>query len=465
MNRSQREEVLANAKYLQHVRPIDPEEIQEYITGRPHPAAIRQVLREEAPNLAMIERENGTFEPVPEEPIHRAPGIVDQFPEHYSKRLSELLVDKFGPKWYSDESGALLRNAIRRLKQGYFEGASISYDEATAMGYAIYHLPDFYAAIQYVLEDLIERQLLPRHLRVVDVGAGTGGPALGLIDALPTNALLEYHAIEPSSAASVLEALLSETGPNVHATIHRNDAQAVTPPPCDLLVFANVLSELEKPVTVLKRYVEALADDGTLLLLAPADYETSTALREYERSIASEANMSVFSPTVRLWPEYEPADQCWSFDVRPDLGVPPFQRRLDEYGEDDGEFHNVDVQFSYALLRPDGKQRIEFSPDPGRFARMADTDDHVTERIDLPGVKLSHDLADDGNPLFLIGDGSQQVDHFAVLGRETRLNDAILGAEYGDLLLFESVLVLWNDDEGAFNLVIDEQTVVNQIAP
>ena len=39
-----REAVRANAKYLREVRPIDPEEIHEYVEGTPHPAVVRETL-------------------------------------------------------------------------------------------------------------------------------------------------------------------------------------------------------------------------------------------------------------------------------------------------------------------------------------------------------------------------------------------------------------------------------------
>jgi len=513
MTPEQREAVRENALYLREVRPIDPEEIHEYVEGQPHPAVVRQALREEAPDLGLIEHEDGTFVPVPDRPVETTAGTVERFPDPYARRLEDLLVERCGPDWPGGGSGDALRRAIRRLKEGYVEGRSVRYDETAALGYAIYHLPDYYAAVQYALDDLVERRLLPRRLRVVEVGAGTGGPALGIADYLPEDALLEYHAIEPSPAADVLEAMLGETGRNVHATIHRERAEAVDPPTCDLLVFANVLSELDDPVGTVERYADALADDGTLLLLAPADLETSTGLRRVERELAGEgctadgrtsdgrtsdgrtgdgrtsdsharSDLTVYSPTVRLWPGEEPSDRCWSFDVRLDLAVPAFQRRLDEgrRGEGDrtedgersdtnsgdGEFVNADVQFSYALLRPDGTRLIEFVPDEGGLAKMAETERHVTGRIDLAAIKLSHDLGDGGesdNPLFLVGDGSQAVDHYAVLTRETALNDDLRRAEYGALLIFESALVLWNDDEDAYNLVVDEETVVDRVGP
>lgn len=91
-------------------------------------------------------------------------------------------------------------------------------------------------------------------------------------------------------------------------------------------------------------------------------------------------------------------------------------------------------------------------------------DDHVTERVDLLAVKLSHDLSDGDNALFLIGDGSQTTDHYAVLTKESALNRALATADYGAVLSFENALVLWNDDEEAYNLVVDGETVVDPLS-
>ena len=99
---------------------------------------------------------------------------------------------------------------------------------------------------------------------------------------------------------------------------------------------------------------------------------------------------------------------------------------------------------------------------PNRFAPFAESEAHVTDRIDCLAVKLSHSLSE-GNPLFLLGDGSQSVDHYAVLTRETALNRALREADYGDVLVFESALVLWNADEEAYNLVVDEECVVDRV--
>jgi hypothetical protein len=92
---------------------------------------------------------------------------------------------------------------------------------------------------------------------------------------------------------------------------------------------------------------------------------------------------------------------------------------------------------------------------------MAEMDRHVTDRIDCVAIKLSHDLSEGGNPLFLIGDGSERIDHFAVLTDRSALNADLVDAGYGDLLWFENVLVLWNEEEGAYNLVVDGETIVD----
>ena len=506
MNPDQRERVRENAQYLRNVRPIDPEEISEYVEGEPHPAVVRQVLREEAPDLGLVEREDGTFEPVSDEPVRPPTPFrgVEAFPAEYSRLLEDLLVERFGPSWHEGESGDDLRETIRKLKEDYFRNNPVEYDDLAALGYAVYHLPDNYAVVQYVLHELAEKGLLGRKLRILDVGAGVGGPALGIHDYLPEDvselhseasetesrpALVEYHAVEPSAAADVFDHMLSDVGRNFYPEVYRETAEEFEPEGdegsdpgegeaserYDLILFANVLNELDDPESVVLRYLDYLADDGALLAIEPADRETSIGLRQVERAVADEAEAAtVFSPTLRLWPGERPTDRGWSFDVKPDMEVPHFQRKLDEAAGDSdasggsgptsGEFVNVDVQFSYSILRPDGKRRIEFTADPDRSAKMAEMDRHVTERIDLVAVKLSHSLSEDGrNPLFKVSDGSESTDHFAVLTNETSLNADLRTADYGDLLAFEQVLVLWNDDEEAYNLVVDEETVVDAI--
>jgi SAM-dependent methyltransferase len=468
-----REAVRANAKYLRQVRPIDPEEIAEYIEGSPHPAVVRQTLREEAFDLGLLEQDDGTFVPVDGDPVDVQRWNPEAFPEEYGFALEDLLVREYGANWHMGESGDALRESIRRLKTDYFYQNPVEYDEVAALGYAIYHLPDNYAVVGYVFEDLTKKGLLPRTLRVLDVGAGAGGPALGLHDYVGEDALVDYHALEPSANADVLEHLLEETGQNFHTTIHRETAEAFDPSgfeEFDLVLFGNVLSELDDPETVVGAYLDAVADDGSLVAIEPADLNTSTGLRDVERAVTGPGSgVTVYAPTLRLWDGYEPSDRGWSFDVRDDLQTPGFQHRLDEAAERDedeepGTFVNVDVQFSHSILRTDGTRRFEIRADGSQHARMADMEKHVTERIDLLAVKLSHNLSEAKNKVFKVGDGSEQIEHYAVLTRESVLNEELEHAPYGAVLGIQNVLCLWNDDEEAYNLVVDAETVVDIVA-
>ncbi|MGA9402481.1 MAG: class I SAM-dependent methyltransferase, partial [Haladaptatus sp.] len=131
--------------------------------------------------------------------------------------------------------------------------------------------------------------------------------------------------------------------------------------------------------------------------------------------------------------------------------------------DSDGEFVNVDVQYSHVILRTDDTRRREFTSNRSVSAKMAEMERHVTERVNLVAVKLSHSLSEEGeNPVFKVSDGSESVGNFAVVTKETSLNRTLREAAYGNLLAFEDVLVLWNDDEKSYNLVVDERTVVDR---
>jgi SAM-dependent methyltransferase len=474
MNDEQRATVRDTARYLHNVRPIDPGEIHEYVEGEPHPAAVREVLRENAVELGLIERSDGTFTPVEAHTIDVDAADVPALPEGHERRLEECLVDAFGPGWPESDDGDRLRDRVRTIKRRYHRGAPVDYDHLTVLGYAIYHLPGTFAAAHRELAALAADGLLSTHLRVLDVGAGVGGQALALFDLLPEDALVEYHAIEPSAAAEVLEAMLAGVGPNVHPTIHRTPIERADlrglagEEGVDLAILANVLNEIDEPAATLSRVLAQLAPDGTALAIAPADRTTATGLRRVERAVVDEGPAGVYAPPLRLWPGRSPSGTCWSFDVGPDIDVPAVQRRLEEAAaganHESGEFVNADVQYAYTVLRRDDRRRTDVTATRDRYAPMAEAETYVTDRINLLAVKLSHDLSESGHPLYLIGDGSEAVDHFAVRTDGSSLTDPVASAEYGAVLHFENVLVLWNDDEEAYNVVLDEQSIVEPVA-
>ena len=447
------------------------------MTAELHPGEIRSILRAHALELSLQERADGTFAPIDTtSPLAPSFDQVERLPERYANVLEGLLEGRFGPTWWEGDAGDELRGLIRAFKADYFAGDAVEYDLATALGYAIYHLPIYFASVQYVLDQLGQRGLLSRELRVLDVGAGVGGPALGLAAYVGEEAVVDYRAVEPSAATTVLRAMLRETGPNFHWSIEERTIESFEPTGAyDLVLLANVLSELDEPVNVVRRLLRDLDTDGVLVCVAPADRRTSLHLREVERAIVDgNDSVDVFAPTLRLWPGRRPTDECWSFDERSPISIPRFQRSLDEgSGRTSGkrpvatrEFVHREVRFSYSILRRDGRRRSTFRPDRGTFAPLAESAAAVTSRVDIAVVKLSRTLREPGAPpLYRVGDGSQDTPHFAVLTRETTLNEALRTADYGDVVIIEGGLLLWNDDEAAYNVVVDEDAVVDRVPP
>ena len=477
MSEDPTETILDSARYLANIRPIDPEELIDYVASPISPEEVRNVLRDHATEIGLIERSDGIFEAAKDDPVEVEFDGVARLPHRIDRAIESRLVESSGDQWASGESGHRLRTAIRSFKRRYFAGEAVTYDRITALGYAIYHLPASFASIQYVVDELRVARLLSSSLRVLDVGAGVGGQALGLDAYLPDSTLIEYTAVESSEAmVAILGDMLEETGRNFHWRIRSRHIEQLTESgPFDLILCSNVLNELDTPVAAVEMLSRLLADDGSIIAIEPADEQTSRGLRRIEHRIVSTTDVTVFSPTIRLWPGHEPTDDCWSFRVHPDIETPTVQREIDERpraaandrAPASGEFRNVDVQYSYAILRTDERRRIDYRVSGSSAIPLNSATDHVTNRVDVAVVKLSHSLSQstDSNPLYVVGDGSQDVEWFAVLTARSHGNHLLEAASYGDVLLLSNALVLWNDDEAAYNLVVDNRCIVDRVTP
>lgn len=458
-------EVIDAARYLRSVRPIDPVALVDYTTVDTSEARVRSILRAHAPALALIERRDGRFVPVPDGAVRATPGPLERLPPAVDRFLDDRLETRLGPDWATGDGGDRLRERVRDLKARYLAGGPVEYDALDADAYLAYHFPRSYAATWYTLAEVIDAGLLPRSLRVLDVGAGVGAH-LAAIDAVtPEDALVEYVAVEPSPLAEHLEAVsASLVGRNTHVTIHRTPVESAdVGRDVDVALLGNVLSELSEPVAVARRVLERVAADGSWVAIAPADPRTSRQLRAVERALEPAAG--VFSPTIRLWPDRRPTDACWSFVERPPLATPRVQERL-RAGRDDGDaFVNASVRYSYSIMRPDGVRRFDVTGREARELPLGRARGAIGERVAALVVKLSGDLAAAGNPVYRVGDGSQTEPCFATHVAPTGRTEALETAPYGAVLRLARALVLWNDDEGAINLVVDDETAVDQIAP
>lgn len=461
-------DVVDAARYLRPIRPIDPEELVDYLTASTTPATVREILRSRAFELELIERRDGLFVPADTDPIEHRPTTIERLPDPFCDLVHEVLVDRFGEGWGSGRSGERIRRRIRELKQRYLEGGEISYDRLDAVAYLLYHSPRSYAATRYVIEELTERELLVPPLRILDVGAGTGGQLAAFADVVDEQTLVAYEAVEPSPLAEICERVAEEyVGRNVHVTIERESIESISlEADYDLLFMGNVLSELEDPFTVAARTFDGVEQSGTWVATAPSDPRTSTQLFAIERSLIPPA--TVYAPMIRLWPGREPHDEAWSFVEQRPIEPPSFQRTIQSSVPEDerDQYTTRTIRYSYTILRRDDTRRYEMEGDPERYRPLGDIESSVGNRIDLLAVKLSADLSDrDGNPLFRLGDGSQRKDCFGVCVKRTTLNEPLVQAPYGAIISLEQGLVLWNADEEAINVIIDEQTIIDQLAP
>lgn len=458
-------EVLDAARYVRAIRPVDPAEITGYLTIQTSPDVVRSVLREHAAELSLIEASDGTFKPVPEGPITAQVGSLDRLPPRLESAVDGYLTERHGEDWTSGTRGDRLRARIRDLKERYLEGGSISYDSLDTDAYLLYHLPRIYAATTYVMAELLEAKLLSHELRLLDVGAGVGPHLAAIDDLTPDDALIDYDAVEPSPLADHLVALTERyVGLNTHVSIYRDTFEAVEMAgQYDVVLLGNLLSEVDDPEGLAYKALDYLTDDGSLVAIAPADPRTSMQLREVERAL--ESTTTVFSPTIRLWPSRQPSDACWSFVEQPSLVTPTFQSSLAADADEREPYLNTEVRYSYSIMRHDGRRRYDITADESVSLPLERATDAIGERVDTLAVKLSGDLSTDGNPIYRLGDGSQAESCFAAHVAKTELNNRLASAPYGAVLHFERTLVLWNDDEEAINLVVDDETFVEQRAP
>ncbi|MFW6448663.1 MAG: methyltransferase [Halobacteriota archaeon] len=462
------DEVLDAARYLREVRPLDPTELREYVTDRPPAAEIRSILRSHAWSLRLVETPAGRFEPVDRTPVTSPTAPTDRLPRELSEVLIGWLRETFDPEWASGRTGDRLRARVDELKAAYLRVGTTRYeDEADAAAYLVYHFPRSYAATTFVLGELIAGAGLPRTLRVLDVGAGVGAHLAALTDALPDDALVRYEAIEPTPSAAVLSHLEDAyCGPNVHVRLRDRPIEALNiEGSFDLVMLGNVLSELDEPAAVARRTFEVVAADGAWVGIAPADPRTSTQLYDVARNLEPPA--TVYGPDLRLWPDRRPTDEHWAFVEGPPIEVPAFQRRLAAAAPaaDRRSYRNDEVRFSYEILRRDGTRRYDVLGHRDRQLPLSSAAEAVGTRVNVVAVKLTRDLAEGDNALYRIGDGSQSTPWFASLVNPASTNRLLANAPHGAVLSFERVLVLWNDDEAAYNAVVDEEVLVTQLAP
>lgn len=375
-----------------------------------------------------------------------------------------------------------MANAILAQKSQYWKERRVSYRKAyPVLGYLAYHAPVYLVQFEHIFWQIISQGLAKPHMRILDVGTGPGVVPLAVIDLLGRigSGTAEVYAVERSEehleAYNALVPAAAEARGNavrVHKPI-REDINALAvenlPDRIDLMVFSNVLNELrgmdaEERADLVVALAERLAPDGTIVVVEPADLANATAMRQTVRAIA-DRGLTIYSPCSFIWNTACNPTRCWTFEQKSNIRPTRLMERLAE-GRDAYRFINVDIKYSSALLRKDTKTQHTCRVPPGaKFARFSHLHRHRDRKINVVAALMSGNLGDNQTKVYKVCDGTPADPVYAVIPRTLRgLNRDIFGGlAYGDIVQLYGVLVRFNRDHAAYNLVVLPETRIEPV--
>lgn len=395
--------------------------------------------------------------------------------------IEQYIVRKIDKDWHDPVILDRIRRAIVAQKNRYWKEKAkrpITYQRGySVIAYLAYQFPVYYLQFANILSELAAAELLKKEMVIVDAGSGPGVVPLAVIDLMKRlhGCHATIHAIEQSEEHREAYRYLVEgyaqgvpavtLTPPVNQDITRIKPEDL-PESIDLLVFSNVLNELHESsianrADLIRAWASRLAPDGIILLIEPAERVASSALRKTTQMLAA-AGLTVYSPCPDLWRSRCSCQDCWTFEER----RPIQPTRLMMVLADDPEgyrYQNTDIKFSSAIIRKDKKTRTCFEPlSEKKYARFSHLASHENRRVSCAAVKMSADLGDANNHVFLLCDGTSPVPVFAVLPsyHETEENRAIRTCGYGDGVVLQGMLVRQNRKTGAYNLLISKQSRV-----
>ena len=409
----------------------------------------------------------------------RSPEIPD-----YIQQLVEAYIERKTSKAWDDPAVLdRMRNAILVQKSQYWKGQPVSYRKAyPVLGYLAYHAPVYLVQFEHILWQIIGQGLAKSHMRILDLGTGPGVVPLAIIDLLgrvgtgsadiyaverSEEHFEAYNALVPAAAAVQSDAVRVEK-------LIREDIRALKagalPDRIDLMVFSNVLGELrdmniEERADLVTDLADHLAPDGTVVVVEPADLKNATAMRQTVRAIA-DRGFTIYSPCSFIWGTACNPERCWTFEQKSNIRPTRLMERLSEEGNG-YRFINVDIKYSSALLRKDGMMQHAYRVPPGaKFARFSHLRRHRDRTINVVAALMSGNLGDDRTKVYKVCDGTPADPVYAVIPATLRgpNREIFAEVEYGGIAELRGVLVRFNRDHDAYNLVILPRTRIRPVS-
>jgi len=491
-------QILSALKYIAGTKPVFL--LSELVTCLDEPVPVPQLVTMLSPRLpAMnlsIKKACGDYEIsriLPIQPYFLNPEESERLAQFFAMRtlpsllqesIEHYIAKKVGKDWDDPVNLDRLRRAIIAQKDDYWkpiQKRSLQYTKAySILGYLAYHFPVYFIQTEHLLSMLARDGLLKKSMTILDIGTGPGVVPLAiadfwsrLVDARATVYSLE-RSEEHIEAFMHLREQFTRKGahasikPPVKADITTFDPAKI-PQQADLLIFSNVLNELntitpEQRADLVMKFADRLSPDGTILIVEPAEEVTSTQLRVLSLAL-KKRGLTIHSPCSFIWGTNCTPDRCWSFVTDPCIRP---TRIMDKLASCDEPFRfvNIDMKYSYVVLRKDGKTRDAYRvPAGSRVLRLSQIHRHVDKRINLFASKMSENLGDAKTMMFRLCDGTADTPVFAVVPsyHVTPENEAIVSAPYGAILEFRSVLVRHNPKHNAYNVLVSRNTGINRV--
>ncbi len=490
-------EIISAAKYLASIKPAFL--LSELCSSLPDDVPPHEVCRALAPHLGALDltatKTGGDYEI--RRKIKTAPYIlsgqekdrIDSFlaarriPPSLERAVEQYITKKVQKPWDDPVILERLRRAIVAQKAEYWKAAakkrSLAYTKGyTVLSYLAYHFPVYFMQTEYLMRTLASAGLLRQSMAIVDIGTGPGVVPLaiaGFYSHLDT-ATATLHTIERSEEH--IEALLflaaSFCGdiprvvirPPVKADI-RDLPDAALPDRIDLLVFSNVLNELDDFTTdqradLVMKLAERLSPDGSILIVEPAEKENTIRLRSLSRALAGRG-LTVHSPCAFLWGTRCDPSRCWSFKTQADIRPTRLMERLAACDEP-FRYINIDIKYAYVILRRDTTVQHPYHiPPRSKYSRLSKLHLHLNRRINIIAAKMSQELGDKKTHVFKLCDGTAAKPVYGVLPAYhiTPSNEVLIPARYGDIMELHNVLVRYNKAHDAYNLLINRNTRIH----
>jgi hypothetical protein len=405
-------------------------------------------------------------------------------PDFLSQGIEEYITRKTGKPWDDPVTIERLRRAIVAQKDDYWKPAhkrSLHYTKAyNVFGYLAYHFPVYFMQTEHLLMMLAREGLLKKTMTILDVGTGPGVVPLAIADFYSRldDARAIVWSLEKSEehieAFTYLRNVFVPRGgkvslkPPVKTDLIAFDPASL-PDKIDLMIFSNVLNELSDSATddreeIVTRLSERLAPDGSILIVEPADEENATRMRSLTVELLKKG-LSIYAPCSFIWGSTCTAPRCWSFETAPAIRLPRLMETLARC-EDSYRYVNTDIKYSYAVLRRDSLKRKSYRLSAGsRFLRLSKLHLHIGKRINIAGMKMSAELGDTRSHVYKLCDGTAKTPVYAILPSYhiTPENDLMTSAPYGSLLELRNVLVRYNSEHDAYNLLVSRNTHIRLI--